>query len=546
MNEYKRPFPEVEVDQRVPRNQARSVQDRREDPRFQSHFPVRVYCGQRDKQRIFSTFARNISDGGIAIDSTEIDSTDESVTLEFNIPDGTMPEQFLHGTVKVDGQLRNIDERQGLTSIKFKKKLSRGRMPRTWFMLRFGAALFITLCIAGFYFLAEDNTTYFWYDFPAFIYTAAIGTYLISRYVFAAFYAPPPRIPDEHLPTVSVVIPVFNEEKHIERTIHSIMANKYPGELLEVVAVNDGSVDRSLEKLHELRRQYPDLVIVDMGKNMGMPRAWSAGVKLAKGEVVVFSDSDCYMEPDALRNIVDGFADPDVAGVCGYTDVENKWTNMLTRMQTIGYYLNFRILKKAESIFDAVTCMSGPLSAYRRSMLMEVIDDWLESRYLGRRGEFADDRSLTNFLLKKHKLIFDSRAVTRTIVPEDYGTYFKQQMRWNRSWFRENLRASLFMWRKEPFMAISFYLGFLLPLLAPLVVLRGLIYEPIVYTLLPVTFLVGIAIMSFLISATYMFNRRSRLWLYGVPYSFFYLFVLVWQLPYAMVTSFNTKWITRS
>ena len=128
----------------------------------------------------------------------------------------------------------------------------------------------------------------------------------------------------------------------------------------------------------------------------------------------------------------------------------------------------------------------------------------------------------------------------------DMRTFFRQQMRWKRSWLRETLRASAFMWKKEPFMALSFYIGFLLPVLAPLVVVRSMIVVPLELGLFPYKYLMGILTTSMLMSASYLLFKRSNLWPYGIVFCAFYLFVLLWQLPVAVVTFWKSEWGTRN
>ena len=196
--------------------------------------------------------------------------------------------------------------------------------------------------------------------------------------------------------------------------------------------------------------------------------------------------------------------------------------------------------------FDAVTCLSGPFAAYRREVFMEVVEPWLNQKWLGSPATFGDDRSLTNFMLQRgHKVIYDARARCTTIVPEDYRTFYRQQLRWKRSWLRESLRACSFMWRYPPLASLSFYLGFLLPLVGPLVVFRALLYVPLFQRGSPLMYMLGILLMSCLMSSVYLFTRRSRLWFYGIPFCFFYMFVLVWQLPWAMLTTSHARWGTR-
>ena len=84
----------------------------------------------------------------------------------------------------------------------------------------------------------------------------------------------------------------------------------------------------------------------------------------AKHELVVFVDSDSFLDPYAIRNVVQPFKDPKMGGVAE-GPMYNTYTNVLTKIQAVRYYIAFRIMKAAESVFDTVTCLSGPLSCYR-------------------------------------------------------------------------------------------------------------------------------------------------------------------------------------
>ena len=270
-----------------------------------------------------------------------------------------------------------------------------------------------------------------------------------------------------------------------------------------------------------------------------------AGAKEAKHELVLFVDSDSFLNPYAIRNIVQPFKDARCGGVSGRTDVANTYTNSLTKMQSVRYYIAFRIMKAAEGLFDAVTCLSGPLSCYRKDLVLRYADDWLNQRFLGHKATFGDDRAMTNFILRHHRTDYQDTAICYTIVPNDYDVFLKQQMRWKRSWLRESLVASTFMWKKEPFMSVMFYMGLLVPIIAPFIVCYNLIYIPIMHRVFPFTFILGMFLMAGLMSACQLFLRRSTTWLYGIWFCLYYEMVLLWQMPIAWFTFWKSTWGTR-
>ena len=260
---------------------------------------------------------------------------------------------------------------------------------------------------------------------------------------------------------------------------------------------------------------------------------------------MVFVDSDSFLDPFAIRNLVQPFKDPKMGGVSGRTDVANTYTNGLTKMQSVRYYIAFRILKAAEAYFDVVTCLSGPLACYKKQIVMDNMERWLNQSFLGQKATFGDDRAMTNFVLRHHRTSYQDSAVCQTIVPNKYPVFLKQQMRWKRSWLRESLIAGSFMFKKEPFAAVLFYIGLLVPVLAPVVVLYNLVYVPITRHVFPTTFLVGLLLMAFLMSMAQMLLRRSTTWIFGLAFCLYYEAVLLWQMPVAWVTFWKSTWGTR-
>jgi hyaluronan synthase len=203
------------------------------------------------------------------------------------------------------------------------------------------------------------------------------------------------------------------------------------------------------------------------------------------------------------------------------------------------------VVKAAESLFGAVACCSGCLAAYRRRYVMEILDVWLNQTFLGMPATFGDDRSLTNFMLRRYRVLYSSRAACSTLVPETYRQFFRQQLRWKKSWVRETFIAGRFMWRRHPLAAFFFYLGGIFPLLSPIVVFGALVYPLFVGGSVSLLYIYGATLMSGLYGLYYLGRMRSGLWVYGVAFSFFYMFILVWQTYYALVTVQRNHWGTR-
>jgi|APTNR8051073442_1049403.scaffolds.fasta_scaffold01111_12 hyaluronan synthase len=538
-------YPIPTADRRLRAASRPNTIDRRRDQRFRSNFPVSIHVGEGDNARVYRATACDISDSGLLLENVDVPLTETRLRVNFLVPEGTLPEEFGIGPFTLDGDVRRRNPDKKQLGFQFQQPISTRLAQTTWPYMRGLATLAMLVSVILVVLIKLENLYYFWFDVPVFLYSLLVGGFLLTRYLFAAFYRPAPHSRGD-LPSVSIIFPVYDEEKYIERTLVQALEVTYPRDRLQVIAVNDGSRDQSFRIMMDVQKKYPELVLVNLERTMGKRGALSAGAQLATGEILILSDSDSFFQRDAVREVVDAFADPEVGAVTGHCDVENAWTNLLTKMQAVRYYISFRVMKAAESVFDCVTCLSGPFAAYRREVFDRHASAWLNQRWMGAPATYGDDRSLTNLVLRSgQKVIYQSRARCTTIVPEDYGTFLRQQMRWKRSWFRESLRACAFMWRKPPLASLSFYLGVLLPILGPLVVFRALLYLPIVQNISPLMYLFGILLMSCMMSSVYLLARRSRLWIYGIPFCFFYIVVMVWQLPWAMLTLTHGKWGTR-
>lgn len=529
--------------------------------RYKVAYDVKVVCKSEGKRYKFRCQGLDISMTGILLrieDRENLDrlKTAQWIKLKFEILPGSMPEGMeMKVKILADiARIQEVSEKEFLCGLQFKEELSVYKMRRKdrymlmiSSILLFGITAFIVL-------MRAESVIYF--DFYRWLYLHSIiaAFFLLSRYFFAVFYRPVP-IDVDFTPGVTIVIPCFNEERWIRRTITSCINQDYPIDKLEVIVVDDCSSDNSpqiiretVEELYRSDRAFEidkRLKYILLDRNQGKKHALSKGVLEAKHELVVFVDSDSFLDPYAIRNVVQPFKDPKMGGVAGRTDVANTYTNVLTKIQAVRYYIAFRIMKAAESVFDTVTCLSGPLSCYRKEIVLENMEAWINQKFLGHKATFGDDRSMTNFVLRKHRTGYQDTVVTYTMVPNSHRVFLRQQMRWKRSWIRESLKAATFMWRKEPFAAITFYIGVFVPIFAPVVVVYNLIYIPIAYNIFPTTFVVGILLMAMLMSIAQLFLRRSTTWIFGLLFCLYYEAILLWQMPIAWVTFWKSTWGTR-
>lgn len=547
-------------DENATENYQRSAEKEKTGRRYIVDYDVTLRIFARGTIYKIKGKTKNISSSGMlcAIPQKYQSAVENATKIElsFEIKPGTMPEGYEMKVKKIRAKwVRSVakDEKTVECGFQFNELLAQYVYRKRQVYMLSMAALFMFFVSAFVILLRAESVLYFNFNKMLYFYSILAATFLLSRYLFGALYKPTPINP-HFTPGVSIIIPCFNEEKWIKRTILSCVNQDYPIDKLEVLVIDDCSNDNSQEKIKEVIDDLKQETGYDIAnrvhyhiqpENAGKREALAVGAKLAKHELLVFVDSDSFLDPFAIRNIVQPFQDEKMGGVSGRTDVANTFTNNLTKMQSVRYYIAFRILKAAEGLFDAVTCLSGPLSCYRKDLVLKYCDEWLNQTFLGQRATFGDDRSMTNFILRHHRTDYQDTAICSTIVPNTYKVFLKQQMRWKRSWLRETFIAATFMWRKEPFMALSFYMGLLVPILSPVIVVYNLIYIPLTHRVFPLTFLIGILMMALLMSFAQLLLRRSSTWLYGMWFCLYYEAVLLWQMPVAWVTFWKSTWGTR-
>ena len=555
-NSDRRGFNENDVVERSKKN----IEGNHQGVRYVVDYPVEVSMPTRKSLKHLQGHVLNISSSGMLLGFNNGEgnriNVGDVLGLSFEIKPGSMPEGYeskvkLNGTVVRECQDEKGNKRFG---IEFEETLAEYIMRKRNRLTLPAVAFFMAVVVFLIIMMRTESVLYFKFNKWLYLYSIVAAIFLLSRYLFAWFYRPVP-IDRKYTPPVTIIIPCFNEETWIRRTIISCLNQDYPVNNLEVIVIDDHSTDNSVQvikdTIDELIAKEARYNVANrlryyvQPKNAGKREAMAVGAKMAKHDLLVFVDSDSFLNPFAIINLVQPFKDKDMGGVSGRTDVANTSTNGLTKMQAVRYYISFRVMKAAEAYFDAVTCLSGPLSCYRKDLVMENMDAWLHQTFLGQRATFGDDRSMTNFILRKHRTSYQDTAICATIVPNSYEVFLKQQMRWKRSWLRESINASKFMWKKEPFMSLCFYMGVLVPIIAPVIVLYNLVYVPLAYRVFPWTFMLGMLLMSLMMSFAQKLLRKSDTWWYGLWFCLYYEAVLLWQMPIAWVTFWKSNWGTR-
>jgi cellulose synthase/poly-beta-1,6-N-acetylglucosamine synthase-like glycosyltransferase len=345
---------------------------------------------------------------------------------------------------------------------------------------------------------------------------------------------------------VDVIVPTYNEVPALlEACVRSAFAQVHAGQV-RVIVVDDGSPNRaSLDATYD-RLEADGAVVIRSPRNIGKRHAQALALPHCRGDIVVTVDSDTVLAPDAIRRLTRQFRDPRVGAATGFVDVLNHRRNPLTRLQRIRYWMAFKQERAAQSWFRTVLCCSGPLAAYRRSVMMDVAPAYLSQYYGGVACTFGDDRHLTNLVLGAgYDTVFDAGAVAYTIVPENLRQFLKQQLRWSKSFYRELVWTMPFIgnrpWYSRFDLACLVAMPMMLTLTAAVALLLGLAVSP-VYLL----HYAGFITLAAALRITYAVVRERDLRMYYfVVYGFVSAFLLLSVRFVALSTLTDVRWGTR-
>lgn len=349
----------------------------------------------------------------------------------------------------------------------------------------------------------------------------------------------------EYCPSVDVMVPCYNEDPALLRQcLQSLALQRYKGEL-RVWIVDDGSSNRAaLQPVYDGYATRDGWQVIVLPRNGGKRRAQDEVVSRSSGELVVTIDSDTVLRPVALESIVAPFRDERVGMATGNVRASNRRTNRLTRLIDTRYRILFNTERAAQSDFFSVLCCSGSFAVYRRSALQEVWPGYLGQRFPFRQlCTWGEDLHLTTQILAKgYRSLYEPRALAATAVPETLRAYLRQQLRWNRSFYRELLWIVPVLARRPAYLALEVAGRLFLPLLVPfgaaLLVVTTILHPELA---IQSTALLAAMLLTHLALAVW---QTRRPW-FCLQYGLIYLLMLIPVRLYAICTLTNTRWGTR-
>ncbi len=226
---------------------------------------------------------------------------------------------------------------------------------------------------------------------------------------------------DEDLPTVSVLVPMHNEEKVASHILDLLVASDFPKEKLEIIPINDHSTDRTKEILEEYAQKYP--FIRPLHRYGDLPRgkqnSLNDALKIAKGEVIIVYDADYLPPKGQIRTLAIAFKDPRAGAVMGRVVPVNVGKNLLTRLLDIERAGGYQVDQQARYDLNLIPQYGGTVGGFRKSVVMEL--GGFDPRIL------AEDTELTyKIYLNGYKVAYANSAECYEEPPENWNARARQ------------------------------------------------------------------------------------------------------------------------
>ncbi|OGY16898.1 MAG: hypothetical protein A2784_03070 [Candidatus Chisholmbacteria bacterium RIFCSPHIGHO2_01_FULL_48_12] len=275
--------------------------------------------------------------------------------------------------------------------------------------------------------------------YPLFIPLGVIGIWRwsvwLTKKIVGSFYQP---LPPGYKASVSVVTPVYNENPQTFFRALTSWAKNQPQQIIAVIDYTDSACIKVFKAFAQ-GKLFAKLVIT---KIPGKREALADGIKLAKGEIVALVDSDTIWNHGTLSHGIAPFKDKRIAGVATKQSLEKPSTlaqKLFSIRLELRYWDDFPFLAKSG---HQIVCLSGRTAFYRKSVILPFLPDLVNEKFMGAKVISGDDKRLT-YLVEAAgwKTTYQSTAQVMTIGETNLSTFIKQQIRWTRNSWRNDLRA---------------------------------------------------------------------------------------------------------
>ena len=341
--------------------------------------------------------------------------------------------------------------------------------------------------------------------------------------------------------TTSVIVPSYHEDPAILLRCLTSWREQDPDEIIIVFDVADIDLYRAVRALND-ERIRPILF-----HHVGKRSALGAGIRLARFDILVLTDSDTSWEPNLLVNVQKPFVDPRVGGVGTQQNVYQRnssvWRKIADWLVTLRYYNYVPAMGRA----GAVPCLSGRTSAYRRSAVLPVLDNLENEFFLGKRCISGDDGRLTWLILaSNYKTVHQSSARALSMFPATFSAFIRQRVRWSRNSYRCYITAIAkgWVWR-VPFVTKITVLQILITPITMGLSIYYLIFARLDLSTVGIIFTVGWVLVGRAVrGASHL--KRHPLDIFLLPLLAFAVILVALPIKtYAFFTMNKQGWLTR-
>jgi cellulose synthase/poly-beta-1,6-N-acetylglucosamine synthase-like glycosyltransferase len=279
-------------------------------------------------------------------------------------------------------------------------------------------------------------------DWRAFFPLAIAGTVVWGLWLYRVILSRRARpIESSFRTTTSVVVPSFHEDPDILMRCLESWREQYPSEIIIVLDLAD------LEAYDRIIALNDPVVRPILFDHAGKRSALGAGIRLARGELLLLTDSDTSWLPGLLLNVQKPFVDPAVGGVSTQQNVYERTSSIWRRVADWLVNLRYYDYVPAMGRAGAVPCVSGRTAVYRRAAVLPVLDKLENEFFLGKRCVSGDDGRLTWLVLAEgYKTVHQSSAKALSMFPSSLPAFIKQRVRWSRNSYRCYLTAIAMGW----------------------------------------------------------------------------------------------------
>lgn len=240
-----------------------------------------------------------------------------------------------------------------------------------------------------------------------------------------------------YAPMVSVLIPCYNEADNLDTSIPHLLNLTYPN--YELIFINDGSTDNTLEIIKRWAEKAEKIVVVDQ-PNGGKASAMNNGARHALGKYIVGIDGDAILDYSAIEYMIQNMEDnPDLGAVTGNPRVRNRST-VLGKLQVAEFSSIIGLIKRSQSVVGTLFTVSGVIMCIRKDVLLKI-GGWSDNM-------ITDDIDVSwKTQIAGYNIAYEPRALCWVLMPETIRGLYRQRLRWAQGGAEVILKYFKDIWR---------------------------------------------------------------------------------------------------